>query len=293
MPKGVKGLWGPWDLEAAIEAVIEGETYSVAQERTGIPGQTIWNHVRRRGLVRKSQSRVGRPQVADIDVAVALEALASGASQRSAAKLAGISQSTVWRRARGQGVVMPTERRRRDGSLTTAEREEIRVGIERGESDMVIAEGIGRRRSTIWREVKANGGRGCYSAVKAESRAAGAARRPKAVWTEDRLWLWEHVQELLRAKKWSPEQIARKLRKEHPDQPEWWVSHEAIYQAIFVQAKGELRRELAASLRSGRADAVLARGRRLDAVRSSGWSTSQNAHPRSKTGRCPATGRAI
>jgi IS30 family transposase len=59
------------------------------------------------------------------------------------------------------------------------------------------------------------------------------------------------VVELLAAR-WSPEQIAEHLRDEHPDAPQWWVSHESIYQAIFVQAKPELRKELAACLRSGR-----------------------------------------
>ena len=252
MPRGVKGPWGPSDLEAAIEAVVEGETYGAVEERTGIPAPTVRNHILRRRLVRKSP-RAARPKVADVDVAVALEALASGANQRDAAALAGISQSTVWRRARGHGVAMPKERKRRDGSLTAVEREEIRVGIERGESDMVIAERIGRSRSTIWREIKANGGRRYYSAVSAEARAADATRRPKPNWTEDRPWLWDYVQGLLSTKKWSPEQIACRLRKDHPDQPEWWVSHEAIYQAIYVQAKGELRKELASCLRSGRA----------------------------------------
>jgi IS30 family transposase len=241
------------ELEAAIEAVMDGEIYSAVEQRTGIPGPTIRNHVRRRGLERKCPARTGRPKVADTNVAVALEALGGGATQRSAAALAGISQSTVWRRARDQAVVMPTVRNRREGSLTTAEREEIRVGIELGESDTAIAERLGRSRSTIWRDIKANGGRGYYSALKAEVRAAGAARRPKAPWTEDRPWLWGEVQQLLRTKKWSPEQIARRLRKEHPDQPEWWVSHEAIYQAVFVQSKGELLSQLASCLRSGRA----------------------------------------
>ena len=253
MPRGVRGAWGSSELEAAIEAVVEGEPYSVVEGRTGIPGPTIRNHVLRRGLVRKSPARAARPKVANANVALALEALAGGASQRSAATLAGISKCTVWRRARGHGVAMPKERKRRDGSLTAAEREEIRVGIERGESDTVIAERVGRSRSTIWREIKANGGRRCYSAVMAEVRAAQATRRPKTHWTEDRPWLWEEVQGLLRTKKWSPQQIARRLRKDHPDQPEWWVSHEAIYQAVFVQAKGELRKEIASCLRSGRA----------------------------------------
>ena len=87
-------------------------------------------------------------------------------------------------------------------------------------------------------------------------RASGTSRPPARgyPWTEQRPWLWEEVQALLRTKKWSPEQIAHRCRKEHPDRPEWWVSHEAIYQAVFVQAKGELREEeLTACLRSGRA----------------------------------------
>ncbi len=148
---------------------------------------------------------------------------------------------------------MTRERKRRPGSLSVSEREEVRVGIEVGESDEAIAARIGRHRSTVWREIAANGGRGRYRAAVAEERAAPAARRPKNPWTEERPWLWEEVQGLLRTKKWSPEQIAHRFRKEHPDQPEWWVSHEAIYQAVFVQAKGELRKELTACLRSGRA----------------------------------------
>jgi IS30 family transposase len=148
---------------------------------------------------------------------------------------------------------MGQQRKRRAGALTPAEREEIRVGIGAGESDAAIARRIGRHRGTVGREIAANGGRQCYRAFAAEARAGEAARRPKRFWTQARPWLWAYVQVLLRTKKWSPEQIARRLRRDHPDEPQWWVSPEAIYQAIFVQAKGELRKELAACLRSGRA----------------------------------------
>jgi IS30 family transposase len=145
------------------------------------------------------------------------------------------------------------ERNRRPTALTSAEREEIRVGIEAGLSDAEIARRLGRHRGSVGREIAANGGRRAYRAWSAERRAARQAARPKPGWTLTRPQVWAEVVAVMRAKKWSPEQLAAHLRRSYPDQPQWWVSHEAIYQAIFVQAKPELRKELAACLRSGRA----------------------------------------
>ena len=183
----------------------------------------------------------------------ALRAVAGGATFVEAARVAGMSERSLYRYAAEHGVGVLRERTRRPGALSIEDREEILVGIERGASDAGIAARLGCHRSTIWREIRAGGGRGRYRPHRAQRRADDLARRTRQPWTETRPWLWEEVVALLRTRKWSPEQIAAWLRREHPGKPQWWVSHESIYQAIFVQAKGELRKELAACLRSGRA----------------------------------------
>jgi IS30 family transposase len=217
-------------LDAAVEAVLAGASYKSAEALTGVPHSTLRDYVARWGFVRQRVPQDGRKPVVD-----------------------GVEVSTFTTDLGDERVAMTRERKRRPGSLSASEREEIRVGIETGESDDEIASRIGRHRSTVWREIAANGGRGHYQAAAAEERAARAALRPKSPWTEQRPWLWDEVQGLLRTKKWSPEQIVHRFSKEHPEEPQWWVSHEAIYQAVFVQTKGELRKELTACLRSGRA----------------------------------------
>jgi len=138
------------------------------------------------------------------------------------------------------------------GRLTLEDRIEIRLGLERGESYSGIGEHLGRHRSTICREVRPNGGREHYRPLGAHQRAERAARRPKATKLARNPSLCRRVVADLECL-WSPEQIARRLRAEFPDDPEMRVSHEAIYQSLYVQGRGELRRELARCLRSGRA----------------------------------------
>jgi transposase, IS30 family len=137
--------------------------------------------------------------------------------------------------------------------LSVAEREEIAVGVAAGESRRVIAGRLGRHPSTVGREICRNAGaRGGYRALAAQARAEQRARRPKTARLAGNARLREWVQERL-AECWSPEQISVMLRSQFPEEPEMRVSHETIYQAIYVQGRGALRRELAACLRTGRA----------------------------------------
>lgn len=182
----------------------------------------------------------------------ALLALAAGATIDEAAAAAGVGARTVDRMVGDHRPMRRRETRQRADALTLDEREEIRVGIDRDESDRKIGERIGRHHSTVWREIRRNGGRGAYRAVRADERADEAQKRPRRSWVEERPWLWEIVKDLLINEAWSPEQIAARLRRDHPDDRQWWVSHETIYQAVYVQAKGALRKELLSALRSGR-----------------------------------------
>lgn len=150
------------------------------------------------------------------------------------------------------GVLRPEMWEVADGRLTLDDRVEIRLGLERGESFAVIAERIGFHRSTVWREVKDNGGPEHYAPMAAHRAACSRRARPKATKLAANPELCAVVVEGLE-KLWSPEQISATLHEDHPDDPEMWVSHETIYKSLYVQGRGELRRELTACLRTGRA----------------------------------------
>jgi IS30 family transposase len=135
----------------------------------------------------------------------------------------------------------------RPGCLTIRDREAILLGIGRGESFNAIARSLSRPASTVSREVNANGGRENYSAWRAHERACQNARRPKPCKLRKGKLLREVSRRLEQL--WSPEEIARRLPLDYPDDEEMRVSHETIYQSLFVQGRGELRRELARCLR--------------------------------------------
>jgi len=137
--------------------------------------------------------------------------------------------------------------------LSAAEREEIRSGLDAGESFRTIAGRLGRAPSTVSREVHANGGRAGYAGWRAHRRAADRARRPKVAKLAGCARLRAQVETWLSEELWSPTQISAQLRIEFPDDPMMRVSPETIYQSLYVQGRGALRKELAACLRTGRA----------------------------------------
>jgi IS30 family transposase len=218
------------------------------------------------------------------------EAVAEGASTVEAAGLVGVSEAVGVRWFRkGGGMPTLTLAPLAGRYLSFEEREEIALLRAQGTGVREIARRIGRSPSTISRELRRDAatrsGRLEYRASVAQWKADLVSRRPKRAKLASSERLREYVQERLAgevrrpngtpvagprtgpwtgrgrphrkdrrwSRAWSPEQISERLKVEFPDDESMRVSHEAIYQALYVQGRGALRRELSACLRSGRA----------------------------------------
>lgn len=194
-------------------------------------------------------------------------------SVREAATRAGMSFATARRTFAQAGGVRPRLRESSGRYLSFEERELIALWRAERAGVREIARRLGRQPSTVSRELKRNGRsheRGAgrirsqpYLASVAQDRAERAARRPKERKLVTNPALAKKVGKKLK-KRWSPEQVSAWLARTYPHDKSMQISPETIYQALYVQGRGGLRRELAAALRTGRA---VRRPRRVDGQR--------------------------
>ena len=163
----------------------------------------------------------------------------------------GISHQLVSRILREAGGMPPVWPSRSSKHLSLEDREEISRGLVAGESFRKIAEMLDRPTSTISREVKRNGGRDVYRAAAADRATWQRAKRPRQTVFETNLVLAMVVASWL-CLKYSPKQISGRLKVEFPDNEAMRVAPETIYQALFVQGRGGLNKELVKHLRTQR-----------------------------------------
>ncbi|WP_051166466.1 IS30 family transposase [Amycolatopsis orientalis] len=181
------------------------------------------------------------------------ERVRSGVAVKPAAWSVGIAAPTGARLFRqAGGVIGNAPRRPGPVRLSLAEREEIACLRAAGHGVRAIGRALGRPASTVSRELSRNTGSSGYRASSAQHAAEQRAKRPKVAKLAADPVLREAVRAGL-ARKWSPRQISARLVLDFPDRPEMRVSHETIYQSLYVQGRGALRRELAQALRTGRA----------------------------------------
>ncbi len=179
------------------------------------------------------------------------ELRAEGLSEAEIGRRIGFPRATVSRYVARFGGIRQRPQRRAARCLRLSEREEISRAIARGESARAIARALGRSHTTIAREVNRCGGRRAYRAHAAEREAWRRARR----WRPTKLELCGELRRVVIERLEddnSPEQIAGWLRLAYPDNEAMRLSHETIYRALYVQARGSLKRELTAHLRRGR-----------------------------------------
>jgi IS30 family transposase len=176
---------------------------------------------------------------------------AEGVSEAEIGRRIGVPKRTVSKYLERVGGIRPRPRGRAERCLTLAEREEISRGIAGGVSARAIGRALGRSHTTVSREIDRCGGRGRYRAHVADRAAWDRARRPRPL----KLDLCHELRELVierLGEDHSPQQIAGWLRLQYPDNALMQVSHETIYRALYVQARGSLARELTRHLRTGR-----------------------------------------
>jgi IS30 family transposase len=179
------------------------------------------------------------------------ELRAEGLSDREIGRRLGLARGIVSNHLRAKGGIRPRARKRAERCLSLAEREEISRGIARGHSARAIARALRRCHTTITREIDRCGGRRRYRANRADREAWRRSRRSRPTKLELCPELRRVVEERLQEDH-SPEQIAGWLRLAYPDNEAMHVSHETIYRALYVQARGALKRELHRHLRRGR-----------------------------------------
>ena len=244
---------------------------TVSARELGIDRNTAFGWARKAGL-RSSGHRSGHSGRAEYD-----RLRAAGATRREAAAAAGVHVRTArdWDRgvrklngrrlypdgrlvdyARGtithQPVPPSLEKVLDSRFLTLLEREQITDLRAAGASIQSVAAVLGRPASTISRELTRNADSdGVYLPYAAHRAAADRRARPKPAKLVTNQPLADYVQAGLDLR-WSPEQISHALREDHPDDGQMRVSTETIYQALYLQARGGLRREVAAALRTGR-----------------------------------------
>jgi transposase, IS30 family len=179
--------------------------------------------------------------------------VADGGGYVDAGAAVGWSVTTVRNELRSAGGIRPRRGRALTGrSLSFREREEIAVMRAQGLPVREMARRLDRAPSTVSRELRRNADKPyLYRATTAHARAHERAARPKPAKLLVNEKLRDEVQAGLVARS-SPQQIAGRLRKDFPKNPEMWVSHETIYQSLYVESRGGLKRELAKNLRTGR-----------------------------------------
>ena len=183
-----------------------------------------------------------------------------GESLNAIGRAFGKPSSSIYFQLAPHGGIRPLSRLRSRLALTLAEREEISRGIAAHQSARSMARLLGRSPSTISRELSRNGGYDRYRAALADETAWTRACRPKRCKLANNPKLRQAVAGKLRLN-WSPEQIAGWLKRAHPEDERYHVSHETIYRSLFVQARGVLKKELLGYLRSKR---TIRRSQRTD-----------------------------